>query len=409
MKYALATILLIFFSCGLYATQEKKTVKIRITAPGGFPDETTIYFDLGVTPDYAPNEDAPKAYSQIPNVPAIYSITPNNTFCSTNGYSSLAVSEVIPLGVKTDTGGLYYISAYVISNFDSTSILQLEDRQNGQITDLRTTYYPLWLADSQVINGRFFLHVSRPVYFTQVLAGCANNDGVLQVNGDNTIQWTSSYLYDNIGNFIDSVKNVSGPYNFSGLAEGDYHLVLTLDSYRIDNRLHLDGKSISAKITPSSFTAAVNQEITFYSATHNATIFQWELGDSTIIGGVTNPAYAYLAPGTYKVILTGTNDAGCIGRDSVFVEIGTSTAVTTIKPDARKIWAYDKTITAVLTEEISQGAEIKIYDMLGQPVYYNPVTDLTTVITLNNVVNGYYVISLRNNSVETSRRLFLGK
>jgi PKD repeat protein len=409
MKRALAITLLLALTCSVFATQDKKSIKIRITGPGGFPDETTIYFDRDITPVYSSSEDGPKAYNQIEHAPNLYSLSSDNVNCSTNGYSDLSQSETIALGVKTDTAGAYMISLLNLMNVDPTTIIQLEDRVNNVTTDLRTTFYPVLLNDGETVNGRFFLHVSRPINFIPVTSGCNNNDGQLQVDADNTVQWSYVYLYDSLGNFIDRRENISGPYSFGNLAEGNYTLYMRMDSYLVVKPLHLNGNYVAADIRPSSLTVGVNQEVTFESTTHNVSVFLWEMGDSTQIGGVANPTYSYVIPGTYEVVLNVSNAAGCSTRKTVYIEVGAATGIATTETDARKVWAYDKTITAVIDEPITTGAGIRIVNMLGQPVYQNSLTDLTTVITLNSVPPGYYIISLNNNKVETSKRVFIGE
>ncbi|HRG90769.1 MAG TPA: hypothetical protein PLW44_17220, partial [Chitinophagales bacterium] len=67
MKRRATTIILliVLFNAVAFATQEKKTARIRLSGPGGYLDETTIYFDLGITPAYGMTEDAPKAFGQM--------------------------------------------------------------------------------------------------------------------------------------------------------------------------------------------------------------------------------------------------------------------------------------------------------------------------------------------------------
>lgn len=64
------------------------------------------------------------------------------------------------------------------------------------------------------------------------------------------------------------------------------------------------------------------------------------MGDitETEIGGVANPAYAYLQAGVYSVVLTVSNSAGCNYRDSVTVTISSVTGITTINTGSRNIF-----------------------------------------------------------------------
>ncbi len=323
MKIITATLFLVLITTFAFATKEKKQVKIRLTAPGGYLDETMVYFDYDVTPTYDANEDGPKAYNVITNAPSIYSISSNNIFCSTNGYSDLVGSEIITLGIRTDTSGLHVFTASMLHNFDSTTMLQLEDRQENTLTNLRTNVYAVQLADSQILNGRFFLHVSRAVQFTSVTAGCSNDDGILELNQDNDILWNTYSLYDSTGYLVESAENIFGNYSFNNLAEGNYNLVMSYGSDVIRKAVHVNGNYIVAQIHPSSIDANINQVITFYTTTHNTTTYLWTMGDitETEIEGVANPEFSYMQSGIYNVVLTSTNSAGCTYRDSVTVTI----------------------------------------------------------------------------------------
>lgn len=409
MKILTTTLLFILISSFAFATQEKKQARICVTAPGGYLDETMIYFDLGVSPIYTASEDGPKAYNTVATSPSIYSLSSDNVACSTNGYSRLTSSEIVPLGIKTDTAGLYTFTASQLNHFDSSTIIRLEDRLTNTFTNLRSSFYQVVLDDDQTIAGRFFLHISSAIQYSSVSAGCANNDGVLNFAQDNTIQWTNALLYNSEGVLMDSFANVSGGFSFTALPEGDYNLVMTLNDFMTTRSLHVEGTYVVAHFQPSTITASVNQEIIFNTTVHNGTIYQWELGDSTMIGGIANPSYSYPQAGVYEVILKCTNAAGCEYRDSVMVTVSAATGITNVENKQRNIWSSSNMVTVVLNEEIKQGAELKIYNVLGQPVYNNPVTAQTSMIALTEQPTGYYIVSLQNDKVLTTKRVFIAK
>lgn len=410
MKTITLTILSLLLTYSAFSSPDKKQLKLRITAPGGDLDETTVYFDLGVSKFYIAPEDGPKVFSNLSNTPSIYSISSDNVFCSTNGYSELSASEIIPLGFTTDTAGEHIFSLSMLSNFNPTTMVRLEDRQLGVFTDLRMNAYTILLADSTDDSNRFFLHVSRAVQFTPVTAGCTNNDGELQIDGDNTIIWNALYLYDSTSHLIDSAAVVSGTYSFGGLAEGDYIIILALEENAVNMPIHINGTYVAATIHPSAFTAAVNEEITFQSTEHNVVTYLWDFGDDTQYGGVANPAYAYVVPGIYKVTLTVSNDEGCKSKDSVQVTITEFSAVNTIQEKKPRIWANAKTVTLALNDKVTDGTALSIYNLLGQPVYTQAITDLTTVVMLNNATEGYYMVALQQDGKTTStKRVYISR
>lgn len=133
--------------------------------------------------------------------------------------------------------------------------------------------------DSEIISGRFFLHVSRAVQFSFVTAGCDNNDGMLRLNQDNSIVWNSLNLYDSTNYLMGNAENITGSYNFTNLPEGDYYLVMVYGNYTTTKQLHANGNYIVARIQPSSLTAFVNQEIVFIQARITSPITNglWEI------------------------------------------------------------------------------------------------------------------------------------
>ncbi len=407
MKKFSSLLFLAIISSMVFATPDKKQLKLRVNAPGGYLDETNLYFDLGVSPVYTATEDGPKVYNSIPNAPSVYSLSSDNVFCSTNGYSELSVSEVIALGVKADTTGMHIFEAPIISNFDSTTVVILEDRTLNKFTNLRTSFYQFFMTDGEVASNRFYLHVTRAINFGTVTAGCLNNDGAIELNQDNTIVWSSSHLYDSAGTLVDSFYNITGPYAFNALSSGSYFLVLTYGSYVTTKQLQVKGNFITANLKASSYTAAVNQQITFSSEAYNATGYEWSMGDSTIIGGVANPTYTFYEPGIFNVFLRCTNSAGCEYIDSVTVSISEATGVDNITAQQRRIWSDSRTITTILNEDLNGDAELKIFNLLGQPVYNAPLVKATTIVAMPDQPTGYYVVVVQNNAIETAQKIFI--
>lgn len=402
-------LLIVMFSAVAFATQEKKLARVRITGPGGYLDETTVYFDLGISTTYGVNEDGPKVFSQVQYAPSLYTLTSDGIQVSTNGYSRLSQSETITLGVHTDTAGIYTFSSSIVTNFDSTTIILLEDKLNGTFTNLLTDPYVTQFNAEQVIENRFYLHFSKAVQLTPTTAGCNNNDGQVDVNQDNTVTWSVIELRDTAGFLLEAPIRVNGPYNFSGLAEGDYSVTFKLGSYTSTKLITVPGSYVTIDIPATSLTGNANQPVYFTTTSHNATLYDWKLGDGGQITGIANPDYVYYEPGTYTVVVTASNDAGCTYTDSVTITIGAATALSDVSTPGRNIWSSGNNITIQLNENLTPGAELKVNNLLGQPVYLSPVTQTTTQLQLGNQPTGYYIVSVQNNNVVTTKRLFISR
>ncbi len=401
--------LIVMFSAVAFATQEKKLARVRITGPGGYLDETTVYFDFGISTTYGVNEDGPKAFTQVQYAPSLYTLTSDGIQVSTNGYSRLSQSETITLGVHTDTAGIYTFTSSIVTNFDSTTIILLEDKLNGTFTNLLTDPYVTQFNAEQVIENRFYLHFSKAVQLTPITAGCNNNDGQVDVNQDNTVTWSVIELRDTAGFLLEAPIRVNGPYNFSGLAEGDYSVTFKLGSYTSTKFVTVTGSYVTIDIPATSLSGNANQPVVVNTVSHNATLYDWKMGDGGQITGIANPDYVYYEPGTYTVVVTASNDAGCTYTDSVTITIGAATALSDVSTPGRNIWSSGNNITIQLNENLTPGAELKVNNLLGQPVYLSPVTQTTTQLQLGNQPTGYYIVSVQNNNVVTTKRLFISR
>jgi hypothetical protein len=191
MKYLTSTLILALLTTSVFASQNKAQVVVRIQAQSnGNIDQATLYFDQGINPVYVYQEDAQKVFSGVAGVPTIYSLSSDLISCSINGYGTSSTTQEVSLGYDVDADGTYEISAPLVDNMDPTSIVRLEDRTLGVFTDLRQSKYTAQLNDADPATGRFFIHVSRPVQVTKANAGCTNNDGLISVIKDNSIEWT---------------------------------------------------------------------------------------------------------------------------------------------------------------------------------------------------------------------------
>ncbi len=409
MRVLISTLLLLVFSSSLFATQDKKTIKIRLQAPGGNLDETTVYFDLGINGNYVYQEDAQKVFSSVPGVPILYSVTADNIPCSINGYSPLSSTDVVNLGFDVDADGLYTISAPQINSFDPTSILRLEDRARGTWTDLRSGPYTTQLLDAEPALGRFYLHVSYPSSFNSTNAGCANNDGTVTVNVDNSITWTSCTLFDAFNNQVGTFSNVNGPVTFTGLAEGDYYTALAYDNYTTTNNFHISGNYVVANIGASAQMVYVGQQIDFSALATNSNQYEWDFGDGTLIVGVANPHLSYYEPGTYDVVLTASNSLGCTDIASVTIVVDKVSGVDDNQLEGVKVTAYGKEVTVNMNDDLTSGSTLNVYNLLGQSVYNQPLDAKTVKVAFDEQPMGYYLVSVKNNNKVTTKRVYIGQ
>lgn len=407
MRRIVFTIMFLCVAHSIFATEAKKQLQLNLQAQYGATDQTTIYFDIGVSPVFLSAEDAPKEMNYIDGVPNLYSLSTDNIKCSINGYSNLAQSAVIGIGVGIDSSALYTISLSGLSHFDSTTLIILEDRKMNVFTEMQTNFYLVMLTPDDS-TGRFFLHVTRAVQFTQDTAGCANNNGAILINSDSTITWNAVSLLDSANRPITTYNNASGQFAFNGLAEGSYDVLLNYSGYSVIKTIAVSGTHIVASFTASSQNVAVGETIYFYSTTLNTTGYVWTFGDSTIITGVANPTYFYYVPGVYIVDLHCTNSAGCSVDVQTTITVGDPAGIVTpVVSPVSIINLGAKTIEVLMNNNTLNNTELQVYNILGQVVYSSPVTENQMQVSLNNEPAGIYVVTVKNNGKYTSSKVYI--
>jgi PKD repeat protein len=410
MRFLTFTLLFVTLSLSTYATQHKKTVKLRIQSQNGNLDEATVYFDQAINPNYVYQEDAQEVLSGVAGVPVIYTLTTDNYRCSINGVGTLSNTEVVPVGVIVDVTGTYNLTGALLDNFDPTSIITLEDRNTGRFIDLRTNFYPVVLDSGAAPEGRFFIHASYPSSSSKTVAGCANNDAELQITSDPSVTWDSYELFDAFNNSVGVFNNVNAPVTFTGLAEGDYYLLSTYGAYSTTEEFHIDGNYILANVGASATQVSTLENISFSANAINANHFAWDFGDGTLIIGVAHPDLAYYEPGVYTVNLHASNDHGC--TDNAQIEIIVSQSVSTaIKEETKNeiaIAAQNKTVTVTMNGVTNDDAQLQVYNLIGQSVYNASIVNEKTTASLNEQPSGYYLVSVKNSDKVKTKRIFIG-
>jgi PKD repeat protein len=407
MRSLILTTLLLAGSLGLFATTEKKQLQLSLRAQYGSADQTAVYFDLGVSPVFNTAEDAQKIMITLPGVPNIYTLSSDNVKCQINGYSSLTQTAVIGLGVLLDSAALYTFTMSQFYNFDSTTLVILEDRQLHVFTEMQTDFYQVQLTP-QDTSGRFFLHITKAVQLNPVTAGCSNNNGAISVTVDSSITWNTVSLLDSNRTTITSYINAQGQFVFNNLGEGTYGLAFNYDGYSIVKNVFVNGNHILASIAASSQNVVVGETINFTSSVINTEDYAWEFGDSTFETGVANPTYFYYTPGVYTVTLICSNAAGCSAQAQTIITVTEPTGINS--PTIKEISVTNlgaKTVQIIMNNIELNNVELQVYNILGQEVYTAPVTANEMLVSLANEPSGIYLVSIKHGGKTSTTKIYI--
>lgn len=410
MRGLIFTTLFVCLATCLFATQDKKQLKLRIQGQNGQVDQTTIYFDNGINTNFVTDEDAPKIYSGLQGVPVIYSLSGEGRECAINGFSALSTTEVVEYGVDVDIDGQYTFTVPLFDGFDATSIVRFEDRLNGTFTDLRTNFYQTNILENEPVRGRFFLHVSTPLSTTFTAAGCENNDGTISVNADdNTIQWDLCELYNSDNELMGTYSDINGLFNFDSLTAGNYYMVFVYGTYSTTQQFSITTNQIIADIEASEIYTYTNKDVDFHAIADNANRFEWDFGEGTWIIGVANPTLAFYEPGIFNVTMKCSNQHGCQANANIniHVEQAVSTGIEDVSGDNMIVSATGKNVTVNLNNEIKNDATINVFNLLGQNVYNRPATSIVTHIGFDEQPAGYYLVAVKNGEQVKTTKIFI--
>lgn len=117
-------------------------------------DQTVVYFDENANGGLDNDLDAFKMYSYNPEIPSIYSVSPDGNF-AINAISSDFNVHSVPLGFRSSKTGQMSINLNT-SELDAKWFVYLEDKQLGIFYDIKAN--PYTFNHTQNSDSRFVLH-----------------------------------------------------------------------------------------------------------------------------------------------------------------------------------------------------------------------------------------------------------
>lgn len=405
MKLTITAFLTFLLTFGFAAKPQQQ---VRLTVANlatGLQDETTIFFDSTGTTPFSIFEDLGKVFNPNQSFPQIYSLSSDSVACYSNAYGLFTGPVSISIGVRLDSVGYYSISASQISYFDAASMVLLEDRQTGNFYNLRTSSCPLYNNQPQFVIGRFVLHISYPPTITVSDADCDNLNGALNINQEPSVRWTSCEVYDSVGFTMGTYSNVNGLFSFANLPRGNYSVEFTYGDYVTTKFAYVPGHKIEVTASADPYVATVGQPVQFYTATTNASIFDWSFGEGSLISGIANPEMTYYQSGAFMVIVECSNQWGCYAADTLIIKVGQATGIAETGAEPVKVFGAKKRI---VMENLAAGeTNWVVSNLLGESVAAGNAANSTETIDLNTQPNGVYIVTLNGSQGRLSRKIIL--
>ncbi len=398
------------FAAATFAATSQQQMQLEVVdVANNQMDLTFIYFAPGTSTTYHFPEDQQKSIDTLQDIPQLYSFSSDNVACYSNGYGNFSATTVISLGLNVAFDTTYVFSLAGIDNFDPSTLILLEDRQTGTFTNLRGGSYIMHVHQAGAVNNRFYLHVTFPPSVTTNASGCSNNSGIVSVAQDSSVQWTSCTLFDPSGLVIKSYNNMSGNFTFGSLAEGAYNVAFLYNGYLSSKPAQVDGHHIDVTINASTIQAAVGQAIDFFSNALNTTNYNWQFGDSTEVGGIANPTYAYANAGIYLVTLTASNNYGCLATATIDINVSATTAISNINLNPITMANDNKNLKIGIGNVANNNYNYELYNTDGQMLRTGPVTSSDLDVSLSGLAPGIYLASVKWNAGTYTKKIVVSQ
>lgn len=393
-----------------FATENKKQFTLRLIAETAADDKAYVNFDEGFSTSFVTNEDAEKVQGTSEGIPVIYTVSADNVACSINNYGEFTQNEMIPVGVNVDADGSYIFRIEDMGNFAASTIIQLEDKLNATKTILNNQDYAANITAGENELGRFYLHVFQPASYTIANANCSNTAGEIAITYAPSINFSSIALLDTNANIVQTLTDVSGSFAFTNLAGGNYRIQYTYGTqFTAIEDVNVGSGAVFADITNTNTSVGVGEEVQFFATATNATDYVWLIGDGGTVTGIVNTYYTFHQTGNYSVIFSASNDLGCTATDTAYVSVQQATGISSVDKGQVNIWSSGSKKVSVTVPQSQVGSgTIRIFDLLGTEVYSQPISNYTAEISLSNVPNSYYIVSVGTSKDRRTQKVYLG-
>ena len=153
-------------------------------------------------------------------------------------------------------------------------------------------------------------------------------------------------------------------------------------------------------------------EYSFSNLSSDADSYMWDFGDGTN-SVEENPIHEYEQPGMYIVRLIAVNDCGeTIHEEEITVAETTSIEEETAFSEMKVAPNPNNGLFNVFLNSFAYGeVELKIYNMLGQPVYKEKfavtIGENRRAINLEQTVSGVYFLEIKKDNLSRVTKVFL--
>ncbi|MFN8286280.1 MAG: DUF2341 domain-containing protein [Chitinophagales bacterium] len=386
---------------------ETMTLFVTNTA-NGLKDKTTVGFNTDATSQYDGQLDAFKMPGALTRH-TLYSYNSNpQEWLMRNYNTSIAQTSTVNVGFEPGVNGNYSMNFDGLQSFDPTSYITLEDKKLNIFHDVRSGDYSFTASTTDNWN-RFVLHFTPAAKVNTTNASCAAQ-GQISIEQPGTANWNYTVANSNSVVVSSGSLNQSNPVTVSA-TPGVYIVTLTdANNYTVVKNLQITGASpIAATMTASANTAETGEDISFTSTTVNASSTEWNFGDGTN-SQLASVTHHYATEGSYNVTLTVSNADGCNSWQQQTIEVTakTATGITDLNNNKLNIWSNANRVYVDFSKFKTVEATVNIYNVLGQQLSSEQVTNSSVYShPLNNTEVGYVLVNVKTESGILTKKLLI--
>jgi hypothetical protein len=387
---------------------------MRLQVRGGQGDDETLIRFGSFETEFNGLEDAHKLMAYAPGVPSVYTIAGTQR-SALNSLPQLTQDYIIPLGVYAQVAGTYELEMTEMVDINPTVMIYLEDLATGTLQNIReNAIYTADIATTGNIDDRFRLIVRPAVSLNGIAATCNGNDGKVEVTYPSASA-VNIDLKNTLGAVVASAQNVNGVYTFTNLAAGNYAADVTHNGGFVttDYVSVPAGNGVAATLVASTNTVNLesNLPVTFTATAQNATSFNWNFGDGTVINnGPANVSHTYSAAGNYIVTFT-ANNAECSAVASAEVSVVSPTGIFDANYEGVRIFGVRNRVNVQFNNLDDKQGRIEILNLLGQNIRTVEVntTKGTREIEVPGMAVGQYLVRVTANERVYTQKVYLSK
>ena len=410
----LTVITFITINTVIYA--QSNALKVKITAPNNYYDETIIRFLPNATQSFDSNFDAWKLFSPNPSVPSIYTETPEEYALSINTLPYLKQDVSTDLFTWVNSDGDYTFLFEEVFPFDQGVSLIMFDKSTNMIYDLRQNNSAIiHLTANQDSSARFELYFSYPVITEIFDESCFNTqDGALLISDKGNKDWNYQ-LKDPDGNIISSGNQIADSVYITNLSAGDYTLICS-SFYTSTDTLQLQISSpdeVIADASADNSTVYLSQGdfVQFFNNSSGANEYLWDFGDGNTSTDI-QPMHTYNQEGTYPVTLQAYN-GNCNDITTLLIDVIDDVTFTgeIVANNDIKMWVSDRKLMINHGMNDLKDMNISIYNLSGQLISQNLLKGQNksiAQISIDNFEEGIYQVILSSTNRNYSQKLFIG-